>query len=146
VVGRHATIACSSGEVDVRALIVGRATQLNNTSMPTSLLLRLSRHRGPPQGGRRQRTCLRRSWWPRPRHNRRGNNGSCREGHDNDRSSQETDDPAEGTTNISGKVVATVNPTEKAMTAKDPTKAMMGRATGRVQPGRGLLRTWQGVV
>jgi hypothetical protein len=36
----------------------------------------------PCQGGRWQRTRLRRSWCLCPRQNRRGNNGSGREGHD----------------------------------------------------------------
>jgi hypothetical protein len=39
-----------------------------------------------------------------------------------------------------------VDPAGKAVTAADPTKAMKGWATGRVQPGRALRRTWQGVL
>jgi hypothetical protein len=89
---------------------------------------------------------LRRSWWPRSRQNRRGNSGSGREGHDNDRSSLEDDDSAKGTTDRSEKVAATLNPGGKAAATMDPAKTMKGRATERVQPGKGLLRTWEGVV
>jgi hypothetical protein len=39
-----------------------------------------------------------------------------------------------------------VDSAAKATTATDPTKAMKGWAAGRVQPGRGLSRTWQGVL
>jgi hypothetical protein len=40
-----------------------------------------------------------------------------------------------------------VDPAGKAATATEPTMAAMkGRATGRVQPSRGLCRTWQGVL
>jgi hypothetical protein len=39
-----------------------------------------------------------------------------------------------------------VDPAGKAATATDPTKAMKGWAAGRVQPGRGLRRTRQGMV
>ena len=39
-----------------------------------------------------------------------------------------------------------VDPAGKAAAATDPTKAMKGWAAGRVQPGRGLRRTWQGVL
>jgi hypothetical protein len=39
-----------------------------------------------------------------------------------------------------------VNPARKVAAATDPTKAMKGWAAGRVQPGRGLRRTWQGVL
>jgi hypothetical protein len=41
-----------------------------------------------------------------------------------------------------------VDPTKKAETATDPamasTKGWQGVAAGRVQPGRGLRRAWQG--
>jgi hypothetical protein len=39
-----------------------------------------------------------------------------------------------------------VDPAGKAATATDPAKAMKGWAAGRVQPGRGLRRTWQRVL
>jgi hypothetical protein len=100
----------------------------------------------PRQGGRRQRTRQRRSWWPRPRQNRRDNGASGREGHDSDGSSQEDSDLAKGKADLARKVAAMMNPTGKAATVMDPTKAMKGRATGRVQSGRGLRRTWQGVM
>jgi hypothetical protein len=39
-----------------------------------------------------------------------------------------------------------VGPAGKAAAATDPAKAMKGWAAGQVQPGRGLRRTWQGVL
>jgi hypothetical protein len=39
-----------------------------------------------------------------------------------------------------------VDPAGKAAAATDPTKAMKGWAGGRVQPGRGLCRTRQGMM
>jgi hypothetical protein len=39
-----------------------------------------------------------------------------------------------------------VDPAGKAATATDPMKAMKGWAARRVQSGRGLRRTWQGVL
>jgi hypothetical protein len=39
-----------------------------------------------------------------------------------------------------------MDPAGKAAAATDPTKARKGRATGRLQPGRGLRRTWQGMM
>jgi hypothetical protein len=39
-----------------------------------------------------------------------------------------------------------VDPAGKAAAATDPTRVMKGWAAGRVQPGRGLRRTWQGVL
>jgi hypothetical protein len=48
VVGRHATVACFSGGVDVRASTVGRATQQKSTNRPTFLLLRSFEHPGAP--------------------------------------------------------------------------------------------------
>jgi hypothetical protein len=94
----------------------------------------------PHQGGRQQRTRLRRSWCPRPRQNRRGNGRSGREVDDSDESSQR-DSGSSQEDRSNG------DPVGKAAAATDPTKAMKeGWAAGWVQPGRGLRRTWQGVL
>jgi hypothetical protein len=129
VVERHVAVACSSGGVDICSATHKRAP----TCRPSCFFDRPDVEE-PRQGGHRQRTRLRRSWWPclRPRQNRRGNGGSDREGHDNDGSSLEDDDPTKGTIDLAGMAATTVNPVGKAMAATDPTKAMKEWAMGRV--------------
>jgi hypothetical protein len=79
---------------------------------------------------------LRRSGWSRPRHSRRGNGGSDREGHGSNKSNHENSNPPKA-----------MDPTGKAATATDTVvaAAKKGWATGRIQPGRGLCQAWQGV-
>jgi hypothetical protein len=99
----------------------------------------------PRQGGRQQRTRLRRSWCPRPRQNRRGTTDPAGK-------ATAATDPAgktrsgqrDGGSSRDGR--SNGDPAGKATAATDPTKAMKGWAAGRVQPGRGLRRTWQGVL
>jgi hypothetical protein len=99
----------------------------------------------PRQRGRRQRTRLRRSWCPRPLQKRRGMSDPAGKAtaatypDGKTRSSQRGGGSSrEGRSNV--------DPDGKAAAATDPTKAMKGWAAGRVQPGRGLRRTWHGVL
>jgi hypothetical protein len=55
-------------------------------------------------------------------------------------------DLAKGTANRAEKAASTWNPAGKVATATTPTKAMKGWAARRVQPGRGLRRSWQVVL
>jgi hypothetical protein len=61
----------------------------------------------PRQGGRQQRTRLRRSGWSCPRHKRRGIGESGRESHDSDGSSHEDGDLAKGMVDLAGMAAST---------------------------------------
>jgi hypothetical protein len=99
----------------------------------------------PRQGGRQQRTRLRWSRCPRPRQKRRGMSdpaGKATTATDPDGETQSSQ--RDGGSSREGR--NNVDPAGKAAAATDPTKARKGRATGRFQPGRGLRRTWQGMM
>jgi hypothetical protein len=133
------------GRVDIRASTIGRATQQKGTGRPTFLFFDRPGVKEPRQGGRQQRTRLRRSWCPRPRQKRRGMSdpaGKATTATNPDgktRSSQR-----DGGSSRKGR--SNVDPAGKVAAATDPMKAMKGWGGGRVQPGRGLRRTWQGVL
>jgi hypothetical protein len=99
----------------------------------------------PRQGGRQQRMRLRRSWCPRPRQNRRGTtNPAGKATAATDPAGKTRSGQRDGGSSRDGH--SNGDPARKAATATDPTKAMKGWAAGRVQPGNGLRRTWQGVL
>jgi hypothetical protein len=129
MVGRHATVACSSVGVDVRASTIGGVTQQRAPAGRPSCFFDHPDDKEPRQGGRRQRTRLHRSWWSHPEQNRRGNGGSGREGHDSNGSSLEGRSNGE-----SGRE-------ERGSDGSNEGDEGEGDRAG---PGRGLCRTWQG--
>jgi hypothetical protein len=136
VVGRHASVACSSGGVDVRASTIGEATQKDSSNLRSSCFVPRLVIEVPRQGGRQQRTRLRRSWWPRPRQNRRGIDGSGWESHDNDGSSHEDGNLAKGRIDLAVKVAVAVDPGGKAAATTDPTKATKKEGTWQGRSSR----------
>jgi hypothetical protein len=100
VAGRHATVACSSGGVDVRASTIGRATQQKSTSRPRTFLLLLSSSRRGASLGRPTTARVCAGQGGHASQNRRGIGASDRESHDSDGSNHEDGDPTKGTTDL----------------------------------------------
>jgi hypothetical protein len=141
-IGRHATKACSSGGVDVRASTIGEGDTTKEHQQGNLLASSIDRtSRSPAREADDSarvctdhgvRACGRiegvtgiqpgRPWQRRIQPGTRG--------------------PAKGTADRAEKVAATVNPVGKAAAATASTKAMKGWAARWVQPGRGLLRSW----
>jgi hypothetical protein len=125
--------------------MIGRATQQKGTDRLTFLLLRSFGRQGAPPGRPTAAHASAPVMVSAPRQSRRetsdpaGKATAATDPAGKTRSSQR-----DGGSSREGR--SNVDPAGKATVATDPTKAMKGWAVGWVQPGRGLRRTWQGVL